>query len=144
MIRPTRTSCLYSNLGPLKRDTAIYPSFIFFGRSDSVYLSVCLALSICFFPSFYLSDHLSFYLSLYPSIYLSICLICLIVPECVARVSVSLWGSGALFARRCSTVRNRSQPFATVPNRSQPLATVRNRSQPFAKVRVRAVWPCLW
>ena len=44
-------------------------------------------------------------------------------PECVARVPVSLWGSGgwSVFARRCvvvATVRNRSQPFATVRNRS--------------------------
>ena len=47
-------------------------------------------------------------------------------PECVARVPVSLWGSGveSVFARRCVRVRNRSQPFATV--------------------RTRSVWPCLW
>ena len=32
-----------------------------------------------------------------------------------------------MFARRCATVRNRSQPFATVRSRSQPFATVRNR-----------------
>ena len=36
----------------------------------------------------------------------------LVLPECVARVPVSLWGSGGLgvesvFARRCATVRNR-------------------------------------
>ena len=44
------------------------------------------------------------------------------VPECVARVPVSLWGSGGggVFAWCCPTVRNRSQPFATVRNRSQP------------------------
>ena len=37
-----------------------------------------------------------------------------IFPECVARVPVSLWGSGgwAVFDKCCSTVRNRSQPFA--------------------------------
>ena len=51
------------------------------------------------------------------------------VPECVARVPVSLWGSGGLgvegvFARRRFRVRNRSQPFATV--------------------RTIPVWPCLW
>ena len=35
-------------------------------------------------------------------------------PECVARVPVSLWGLEVegVFARRCATVRNRSQPFA--------------------------------
>ena len=45
-------------------------------------------------------------------------------PECVARVPVSLWGSGGVFARRCVRVRNRPQPFATV--------------------RAIPVWPCLW
>ena len=52
-----------------------------------------------------------------------------VFPECVARVPVSLWGSGdwAMFARCCPTVRNRSQSVATVRNRSQPFATVRNR-----------------
>ena len=65
---------------------------------------------------------------------------CSLFPECVARVPVSLWGSGVegVFARRCRTVRNRPQPFATVRNRSQPFATVRNRSQPFATVRNRS------
>ena len=43
-------------------------------------------------------------------------------------------GAEAVFARRCATVRNRSQPFATV----------RNRSQPFASGRVSPVWPCQW
>ena len=38
-------------------------------------------------------------------------------PECVARVPVSLWGSGGVFARRCVRVRNRPQPSATVRNR---------------------------
>ena len=35
-------------------------------------------------------------------------------PECVARVPVSLWGSGVegVFARRCVHGRNRPQPFA--------------------------------
>ena len=44
--------------------------------------------------------------------------ICLF-PECVARVPVSLGGSGgwSVFARRCVRVRNRPQPFATVRNR---------------------------
>ena len=37
-------------------------------------------------------------------------------PECVARVPVSLWGSGAWGCVR-STLRARSQPFATVRNR---------------------------
>ena len=56
-----------------------------------------------------------------------------IIPECVARVPVSLWGSGGW---ECvpSTLRPRPQPFATV----------RNRPQPFATVRTRSVWPCLW
>ena len=38
-------------------------------------------------------------------------------PECVARVPVSLWGSGVegVFARRCRTVRNRSQPSVRTP-----------------------------
>ena len=44
-------------------------------------------------------------------------------PECVARVPVSLWGSGGWGCVR-STLRLWSQPFATV--------------------RVRTVWPCLW
>ena len=63
------------------------------------------------------------------------CILC-VFPECVARVPVSLWGSGgwSVFARRCVRVRNRPQPSATVRNRSQPSATVRTRS----------VWPCLW
>ena len=45
-------------------------------------------------------------------------------PECVARGPVSLWGCGgwALFARRCATVRNRSQPSATVRNRTREVA----------------------
>ena len=47
-------------------------------------------------------------------------------PECVAKVTVSLWGSGG-WGCVCSTLRNRSQPFATV--RPQPFATVRNRPQ---------------
>ena len=47
-------------------------------------------------------------------------------PECVARVPVSLWGSGGWGCVR-STLRLWSQPFATVRNRSQPFATVRNR-----------------
>ena len=59
-----------------------------------------------------------------------------VFPECVARVPVSLWGSGGWGCVRsgCVYVRNRSQPFATV----------RNRSQPFATVRAIAIWPCLW
>ena len=38
-------------------------------------------------------------------------------PECVARVPVSLWGSGVegVFARRCVRERNRPQPFARSP-----------------------------
>ena len=46
-----------------------------------------------------------------------------IFPECVARVPVSLWGSGGWGCVR-STLLPRPQPFATV--------------------RVRTVWPCLW
>ena len=45
-------------------------------------------------------------------------------PECVARVPVSLWGSGGWECVR-STLRPRPQPFATVRNRPQPFA---NRS----------------
>ena len=45
-----------------------------------------------------------------------------IFPECVARVPVSLWGSGGWGCVR-----------STLPNRSQPFATVRNRPQPFAR-----------
>ena len=69
-----------------------------------------------------------------------------LVPECLARVPVSLWGCGgwAVFARHCATVRNRSQPFATVRNCLQPSATVCNRPQPFATVRARSLWPCVW
>ena len=44
-------------------------------------------------------------------------------PECVARVPVSLWGSGGWGCVR-STLRLWSQPFATV--------------------RARTIWPCLW
>ena len=40
-----------------------------------------------------------------------------VFPECVARVPVSLWGSGGWGCVR-STLRSRSQPFATVRNRS--------------------------
>ena len=47
----------------------------------------------------------------------------MLFPECVARVPVSLWGSGGWGCVR-STLRSRAQPFATV--------------------RVRTVWPCLW
>ena len=47
-------------------------------------------------------------------------------PECVARVPVSLWGSGGWGCVR-STLRSRSQPSATVRNRPQPFAAVRNR-----------------
>ena len=50
----------------------------------------------------------------------------IIFPECVARVPVSLWGSGGWGCVR-STLRLRLQPSATVRNRSQPSATVRNR-----------------
>ena len=42
-----------------------------------------------------------------------------VFPECVARVPVSLWGSGGCGCVR-STLRLWSQPFATVRNRSQP------------------------
>ena len=41
-------------------------------------------------------------------------------PECVARVPVSLWGSGSWGCVR-STLRSRSQPSATVRNRSYEL-----------------------
>ena len=51
-------------------------------------------------------------------------------PECVARVPVSLWGSGGWGCVR-STLRLWSQPSATVRNRSQPS-------------RTNSVWPCLW
>ena len=47
----------------------------------------------------------------------------LFIPECVARVPVSLWGSGGWGCVR-STLRLWSQPFATV--------------------RANSVWPCLW
>ena len=59
------------------------------------------------------------------SIYLSILFVYkqrAVFPECVARVPVSLWGSGGIegvFARRCFRIRNRSQPSATVRNRSR-------------------------
>ena len=43
--------------------------------------------------------------------YLFVCL----KPECVARVPVSLWGSGGWGCVRQTTVRNRSQPFAWCP-----------------------------
>ena len=56
-----------------------------------------------------------------------------IFPECVARVPVSLWGSGGWGCVR-STLLPRPQPFATVRNRPQPSATV----------RAIPVWPCLW
>ena len=59
----------------------------------------------------------------------------LLFPGCVARVPVSLWGSGGLgvegvFARRCVHERNRSQPSATVRNRPRDprLAVPRGRS----------------
>ena len=43
----------------------------------------------------------------------------LIFPECVARVPVSLWGSGGWGCVR-SSLPSRPQPFATVGNRPQP------------------------
>ena len=46
-----------------------------------------------------------------------------VLPECVARVPVSLWGSGGWGCVR-STLRSRAQPFATV--------------------RTNSVWPYLW
>ena len=52
-----------------------------------------------------------------------------IFPECVARVPVSLWGSGGWGCVRL-TLRLSSQPFATVRNRLQSSATVCNRPQP--------------
>ena len=45
----------------------------------------------------------------------------LFFPECVARVPVSLWGSGGWGCVR-STLRLRPQPSATVRNRPQPSA----------------------
>ena len=48
------------------------------------------------------------------------CVLCFF-PECVARVPVSLWGSGGWGCVR-STLRPRPQPSATVRNRSQPSA----------------------
>jgi hypothetical protein len=62
---------------------------------------------------------LSFCLSFFFVIWWKIC----IFPECVARVPVSLWGSGGWGCVRW---------------------TLRSRSQPSATVRVRTVWPCLW
>ena len=52
----------------------------------------------------------------------------IVFSECVARVPVSLWGSGVegVFARRRVCGRNR--PQTTSANRPQPSATVRNRS----------------
>ena len=48
-------------------------------------------------------------------------------PECVARVPVSLWGSGG---------------WGCV--RSTLCVHGRNRPQPSATVRAIAIWPCLW
>ena len=53
--------------------------------------------------------------------YLVLFNISMFFPECVARVPVSLWGSGGWGCVR-----------STLPNRSQPSATVRNRPQPSA------------
>ena len=61
-------------------------------------------------------------------------------PECVARVPISLWGSGGWGCVRSSL---RLCTFATIRNRSQPFATARNRPQPSATVRASLVWPCL-
>ena len=57
----------------------------------------------------------------------------MVFPECVARVPVSLWGSGGWGCVR-STLRLRPQPSATVHNRSQPSVTIRNRSQRSARL----------
>ena len=46
------------------------------------------------------------------------CRFFMVFPECVARVPVSLWGSGGWGCVR-STLRSRAQPFATVRNRSR-------------------------
>ena len=56
-------------------------------------------------------------------------------PECVARVPISLWGSGGWGCVRSSL---RLCTFATIRNRSQPFATIRNRSQPQPSATVRA------
>ena len=53
------------------------------------------------------------------------------IPDWVARVPVSLWGSGGWRCVR-SMLRNRSQPVATIGNHPQPSTTIRNRPQPFA------------
>ena len=78
-------------------------------------------------------------------------------PECVARVPVSLWGSGGwgcvlgVWALRvCSldvafvvaTVRNRPQPFATVHNRSYELRMAVPRGSS-AEVVIFGVFPCV-
>ena len=57
-------------------------------------------------------------------------------PDCVARVPVSLWGSGgkAVFAKCCVCVRNRSQPFATVFLTAVRLSTVANAPGVVSKV----------
>ena len=78
------------------------------------------------------STNLSFFLSfshlyIFPFCILVLCWfylnikIFLSFPECVARVPVSLWGSGGWGCVR-STLRLWSQPSATVRNRSQPFA----------------------
>ena len=55
-------------------------------------------------------------------------------PECVARVPVSLWGSGGWGCVR-STLRLWSQPSATVRNRSQPSAR-----SPYGRAYGRFCW----
>ena len=58
-------------------------------------------------------------------------------PECVARVPVSLWGSGgeAVFAKSCVCVRNRSQPSATVCVRVARLSLCANATGLVPKIR---------
>ena len=60
------------------------------------------------------------------------------IPECVARVPVSLWGCGgeAVFTKGCVCARNRSQPSATVRNRlreARKISTVASASGPVPK-----------
>ena len=64
---------------------------------------------------------------------------CYHFPKCVARVPVSLWGSGgeAVLAKSCfmlSTIRNRPQPFTTVCVRAVRLSLCANASGVVSKV----------
>ena len=69
-----------------------------------MYVYLCMYVCMCMYVSMYLCIYVSMYLCIYVGMYMFVCIkhthsfffmmrLCLF-PECVARVPVSLWGSG--------------------------------------------------